>query len=154
MAQTKKVFDAGSPGFIASIITAILTITGLAGIEYPQLPADIADQLVSTFNESGVYAVVGILIVNIVAPIWNFIRKKEKLNWKNVFGSVTTWLSLAGVAISGFLLFNLQIPTDAPGQIAGAITARNWSLLGSLLVVTLIIPVIRWIRDRKNQTGT
>lgn len=149
MAQTKKVFDAGSPGFIASIITAVLTITGIAGIEYPQLPADIADQLVSTFNESGVYAVVGILIVNIVAPIWNFIRKKEKLNWKNVLGSVTTWLSLAGVAISGFLLFNLEIPTDAPGQIAGAITARNWSLLGSLLVVTVIVPVIRWIRDRK-----
>lgn len=146
---TKAVFDPGSPGFIAAIITTVLTVTGIAGIEYPQAPADIADQLVSTFQESGVYAVLGILVVNLIAPVWNFVRSKQKLNWKAVLGSTTTWVSLGGVVVSGLLLLNLQIPADSPATIAAAVTTRNWYALGGLLVINVLVPVIRWIKSRK-----
>lgn len=145
----KKVFDAGSVGFIGSIIALILSITGMAGIQYPGGPGETAGNLVNAFSQTGIYGIIGLLITDIFTPIFNFIRSKEKLNWTNVFSSVTTWTSLAGVAISGFLLFNLEIPAETPDAIAGAISTRNWYLLGGLVALNIIVPVVRWIKSRK-----
>lgn len=151
MATTQKVFDAKSPGFIQSILVALFTITGLAGIEYPQPPADIADDIVTTFTSTGIYGILGILAVSIVAPIYNFIRKKQPLTWTNVWSSTVTWVALGGVLVSALMFVNLQIPADAPANIVSSVQAKNWSLLGSYLVLNIVIPVVRWIRELRNK---
>ena len=154
MATQNSAFDPKSTGFIASILTAIFTITGLAGIEYPQAPNVISDDLINTFSTTGIYGILGILAVSVIAPIYNFLRKKIPLTWGNVFSSTVTWVSLGGIVVSGLLFVKLEIPQTAPAEITAAVYAKNWTLLGSLLVGSVLIPFIRWLKSRKATTTT
>lgn len=157
MNTNKTVFDPKSPGFWATVITAILSAMATGGIEFNVPAADLANQLVSTFNTSGIYAVFGILFVNVAGPVYNFVRKKIPFSWDAILGSTTTWVSLGSIAVSALVLFwGFEIPADTPADVAAAIAARNWGLLGSLAVVSILIPVIRGIkaiRDKKNNPG-
>ena len=148
--NAKKAFDVTSPGFWATIITAILSAAASGGIEFNVPVGDLANNLVSTFNTSGIYAVLGIVVVNIAGPIYNFMRKKIPFNWSAIFGSTTTWVSLGSIAVSALVLFwGFEIPANTPEDVAAAIMARNWGLLGSLAAVSILIPIIRWIKSRK-----
>lgn len=148
--NTNKSFDPKSAGFWATVITAILSAAASGGIEFNVPVGDLANNLVSTFNTSGVYAVLGIIVVNIAGPIYNFMRKKIPFNWANILGSTTTWVSLGSIAVSALVLFwGFEIPADTPADVAAAIMARNWGLLGSLAAVSILVPIIRWIKNKR-----
>lgn len=148
--NTNKIFDAKSPGFWVTVLTAILSAAATGGIEFNVPVGDLANNLVSTFDTSGLYAVLGIVVVNIAGPVYNFMRKKIPFSWSAILGSTTTWVSLGSIAVSALVLFwGFEIPANTPADVAAAIAARNWGLLGSLAVVAILIPLIRGIKALK-----
>lgn len=149
---TKKTFDAGSPGFWMTLITAGLSAAATGGIEFAIPVGEIANQLVTTFNSSGIYAVLGIVVVNIAGPVYNFMRKKIPFNWRAIWASTTTWIGVGSIAVAGLVMWGFQIPENTPSEIASAIVARNWALLGALGAANLIVPFVRWIKEKQKKT--
>lgn len=150
---TKKTFDAASPGFWMTLITAVLSMAATGGVEFAIPVGEIANQLVTTFNSSGIYAVLGIIVVNIAGPIYNFMRKKIPFNWNNIWSSTTTWIAVGSIAVAALVMWGFQIPENTPSEIASAIVARNWALLGALGAGNLIVPVVRWIKERQKKAS-
>lgn len=145
----KQVFDPRSVGFFQSILLAIFSITALFGIQYPATPDELTGEIITTVSTSGYYALVGILLTSIIAPVYNFIKKGIKVTWANIFGSTVTWVSIGGIAIAGAALVGLQIDPDTPLAIVTAITGRDWGTLVSLLFTSVLLPVIRWIKQKQ-----
>lgn len=145
----QKAFDPKSPGFITTVLSAILAITASIGIDFGLPPDQLAGQIIDVFNSGGLYAVAGLLIVNVVGPIWNFIRKKQPVNWKTILSSTTTIVSLGGVVVAALVyLWGINIPADTPKDILAAIAAKNWALLASYAVANIIIPIVRYFKDK------
>ena len=144
----KKIFDTTSPGFWTTILSAILSITSLMGIQYPLPPDQAAEIIVDTFTSGGIAGLIGILFVNVIGPIYNFIRKKQGVNWKVITSSVTFWVSLGNIFIAAFALATINIPPGTPAEIVAAITARDWALLAALVVGNIAVPIIRYLKQK------
>lgn len=152
--QIKKNFDVKSPGFITTVLSAILAIAAGIGIDFGSSPDQISNDLVSLFSTGGLTALFGYLVVNIVGPVWNFVKKKVPVNWKQILGSTTTIVSLAGIAVAALVYFwGINIPAETPSDVISAIKARNWALLASLAVANIVIPIVRYFKDLKKGVG-
>lgn len=147
---SKISFDPTSPGFVTTLLSALFAIAASIGIDFGSTPDQISNDLFGLFTSGGFAALVGYVIVNVLGPVWNFVKKKQPVNWRNVLGSTTTIVSLAGVVIAALVYFwGISIPASTPTDAVGAIAAKNWGLLISLAIANVIIPIARWFKDRK-----
>ena len=145
--QTQKFFDAGSPGFLYSIITAALTIFAASGVTFPKAPADLGTELVSSFSTGGIYALIGIIIASVAFPIYNAV-KAGTFSRKGVFSRNLTWIALGNAVAAGIALTGFVLPAGTTEQIIGAISMKDWGGLISILGLTVVNTLIRFLKEK------
>ena len=150
--QTKKVFDASSPGFLYSLIVAILTIFAVSGVHFPTTAETLAGEITTTLSTGGIFSIIGIIVSSVVFPIYNAVKSGLKFNLKTIFGSTLTWIALGNIALSLLMLTGFALPDGTLEQIIGAVQSRDWIALGTLVVTTIIPTIVRWIKSKQAAT--
>lgn len=144
---SKKTFDAGSPGFLYTIIASVLTIGAISGIQWGQSPEMLADNLVTTLSTGGVFALAGLIVSSVVFPAWNAYKKGLK-TIKEVFSSTLTWIALGNILLAGLALTGFTLPEGTVDQIVAAAFSKDWNALISILFTTIIPTIVRFIKDK------
>lgn len=145
----KKVFDKKSPGFLYTLIVSILTILAIAGVQFPENPADIAGELSNLLSTSGFWALIGVAVSSVFFPIYNA-WKKGNLSLKGIFSNTLTWVAIAVLGFDALALIGLKFPEGTAEQLVYAVFAKDWSALISMLVTTILPAVVRYIKDRRD----
>lgn len=149
MANQKQNFDPKSPGAVYSLATLVLTILAGLGIGFPDTIANISGQLQTSIQGGSYFALIGIVGGSVLFPIWNLIQKKQKLNWKNLFGSTANVVALGNALLGVVALTGFYLPDGTVEQIVAAVTVKDWGALASVVINTVIVALVRWVKDRK-----
>ena len=148
MSNTKKLFDTSSLGFRYSVIVAILTAFASMGVVFSKGPADLAGSIETSLGAGGLYAVIGVLISSVLFPIVNFFTAGGKFSWA-VFKKGSVVISLLTIIPSALMLTGFALPDGTVEQIYGAVQARDWMGLVSILALTVGNTLIRYLREKK-----
>lgn len=149
-AVQKKAFTASNPNFIARLIIFVLSVFTIVGVHFPSSPEAIADNLTTTVSTSGYVAVIGILLVSVVMPIYNLVKTKPKITISTIIGNPNFWIYAASFGLGLLVLIGINIPDGTAASIVGAIWAKDWTALLTLAFTNIIDPVIRYFLDRNN----
>lgn len=149
MANQKQNFDPKSPGAVYSLATLVLTILAGLGIGFPDTIANISGQLQTSIQGGSYFALIGIVGGSVLFPIWNLIQKKQKLNWKNLFGSTANVVALGNALLGVVALTGFYLPDGTVEQIVAAVTVKDWGALASVIINTVIVALVRWVKDKK-----
>ena len=147
--QLKKNFDPQSPGAIYSLAVLVLTVLAGLGIGFPDSIPNISGQLQTSIQGGSYFALIGIIGGSVLFPIWNLIQKKQKLNWRNLFGSTANIVSLANAGLGVVALTGFMLPAGTVEQVVAAVQVKDWGALASIVINTVIVSFVRWLKDRK-----
>lgn len=150
-----KNFDAKNPNFAARLIIFALSVLAMIGVKFPDSPDVIADNVTNALSGGGYFALITVLGISVVMPIVNFIRSKPTGNFKAIIltliGSPNFWVYLGNFIFGLVILWGVQIPNGTAEQIVGAVYAQDWTGLLLIAVANIFDPIIRYLRDKKNQ---
>lgn len=119
-------------------------------IEFQQPIGVLADGLATTLSTQGVYAIIGILVVSVIGPIYTAVSKKSV---KAIWSSVSTWTYLAIAVASGLTLLGIAVPPGSAEALVAAIWAKDWATVGAIGAMSFLVPFIRWIKSRSQTTA-
>ena len=145
MKQTNK-FNAGSPGFLYSVVVFILTALATIGVSFPQSPEIMGQDLITTLSTGGIVSVIGIIVASLVFPIWN--AAKKGFTWKNLWSSSLTWVGIVGILFSALALTGFSLPDGTAEQLVTAVMSKDWTALSGLFGTVIVPTFIRWLKDR------
>lgn len=124
-----------------------MTVLALAGVQFPDNPADIAADLSNLLSTSGFWALIGVAVSSVAFPIYNA-WKKGDLSFKGIFSNTLTWVAIAVLVFDGVALIGLNFPAGTGEQIVYAVFAKDWSALVSILVTTVLPAIVRFIKEK------
>lgn len=150
MQIAKKNFDATNLNFWARLVIFVLGLLATLGVKFPADPVSLGTDIVTTLTTGGWYAVLGLMAISVIMPIYNFIRSKPKLSLAAFLGSPNTWLYLATFLVGVTIVLGIKVPEGTGEAIVGAIYAKDWSGLISIMAMNILDPFIRWLRDKRN----
>lgn len=145
-----KNFDAANPNFWARILISGLGLLAVLGIKFPSNPEVLGTDLANSFTNGGLYAVLGIITISVLMPIYNFVRSKPKVNLVAFFGSPNTWIYLVTGAFALLMYFGISIPGGTAEALVGAIFTKDFGGAITIIALNVLDPIIRWLRDKKN----
>lgn len=151
MTQTTQHFDASNLNFWARLLIFLFSVLAMIGIKFPDAPTAMAVDITTSLSTSGFIAVVGILAVSVIMPIYNFIRTKPKINFLAVLASPNFWIYLGSFIFGIAVLYGIKIPDGTADQIVGAIYAKDWTGLFTIAIGNIVDPIVRWFRDRRTK---
>lgn len=143
---TKQVFNAASPGFLYTVIVLALTALAAAGVTFPSSPEDITGDIITGLSQSGIWAISGIILTSVLFPFYN--AYKKGLKWYQILGSTATYIAFGNAVFGALLLFGIAIPDGTAEAVVGAIAQKDWGQLFNLVLINVLTPLIRWIKDR------
>ncbi len=146
---TKKAFSATSYHMVFHVILAGLSIFAAFNVQFSMPLIDLADSMATTITTQGLYAVAGIILVSVVAPVYTAIQKKS---FKAIWSSPNTYIYLGSGGLSLLALAGLELPSDTPETIVNAIYAKDWGALGGILFTILASIITRYLKDKKAQS--
>ena len=145
--SNQKFFEVSSPGFLYSVIVSALTIFAGVGVTFPKVPIDLGTEIVNSFNTGGVYALIGVIVASVVFPIYNAISAGT-FSLKGIFSRNLTWIALGNIAVSGLALTGFVLPDGTPEQIVGAVSAKDWMSVVSIVALTVGNTLLRLIKQK------
>lgn len=145
--SNQKFFEVSSPGFLYSVIVSALTIFAGAGVAFPKVPIDLGTEIVNSFNTGGVYALIGVIVASVVFPIYNAISAGT-FSLKGIFSRNLTWIAMGNIAVSGLALTGFVLPDGTPEQIVGAVSAKDWMSVVSIVALTVGNTLLRLIKQK------
>ncbi|GAB4486566.1 MAG: hypothetical protein OHK0019_00450 [Saprospiraceae bacterium] len=148
-----KKFDTKSPGFLYSAIVAILTLFAASGVQFPSDPATLGNEYVTTLSNSGIYALVGVLVTSFVFPVYNFVRAGGKFTLNAIFSKTSTWIALGVAASAALALTGFVLPDGTVEQIVSAVYTKDWMSLVSVIALTVGNTLIRYLKQQAANTG-
>ena len=149
MSTKKQIFDASSPGFLYTIIVAVLTIFAVTGVQFPT-PVDVlAGDIETTLSTSGIYAIIGVVISSVIFPIYNAFKSGLKFSINTVFSSTLTWVAIGNIILSLLALTGFVLPDGTLEQIIAAVSTKDWIALASMFFTTIVPTFVRWLKDRR-----
>lgn len=146
-----KNFNASNLNFWARLLIFVLSVLAMIGIKFPDDPTAIATDITTSISTSGFIAVVGILAVSVIMPIYNFVKTKPKLTAAAIFGSPNFWIYLLSFVFGVAVIVGINVPDGTAEQVISAIYAKDWTALFTVAVTNIVDPLIRWFRDRRNE---
>lgn len=144
----KAVFDASSPGFLYSVIVALLAIFAASGVHFPDTPAETATEITTLLSTSGFWALIGVAASSILFPIYNA-WKKGDLSFRGIFSNTLTWVAIGVLVFDALALFGLKFPDGTAEQLVYAIYAKDWSALISMFFTVILPVVVRFIKEQR-----
>lgn len=151
MAQPQKAFSLTSKNLWFQLALLILAIGAGLGINFPSSPEAIAGDIVNTFSNSGIYAVIGILVVSVIGPVYNFVKSKPKLSLSAFIADPNNWVYIVGFLASGAILLGINIPAGTAEELVAAVFARDWAGIASVAVGSILVPLVRYFIDKANK---
>lgn len=145
----QKNFQASNPNFWARLVIFALSILGLIGVQFQTAPDVLGGQIVTTISTSGYYAVLGLIAVSVLMPIYNLVKQKPKITFASVFGSPNFWIYLLTFLFGIGMIYGIEFPDGTAEEIVGAIFSKDWSHLVNIAFVNILDPLIRWFRDKR-----
>ena len=145
--SNQKFFEVSSPGFLYSVIVSALAIFAGAGVAFPKVLIDLGAEIVNSFNTGGVYALIGVIVASVVFPIYNAISAGT-FSLKGIFSRNLTWIALGNIAVSGLALTGFVLPDGTPEQIVGAVSAKDWMSVVSIVALTVGNTLLRLIKQK------
>lgn len=139
-----KVFDRASPGFLYTIVAGILGIFAAFGVVFPITVTELGGQITTSLTTGGIYAVIGIIISSVIFPVWNRFKYGGP-----IMASTLTWIALANIALSVIALTGFTLPAGTVEQVIGAVQAKDYFALISIVATTIIPAIVRFIKSRK-----
>lgn len=143
----QKFFDAGSSGFLYSVITTALTIFAASGVQFPKVPGELGTDLVTSFSTGGVYALIGVMVASVIFPIYNAIAAKT-FSFAGVFSRNLTWIAIGNLIAAAIALTGFVLPDGTAEQLVGAVSVKDWGGLISILGLTVVNTLIRYIKEK------
>lgn len=145
LSQSKwAAFNTASPGFLYTIVTAVLGAFAVFGVQFPSTVPELGTNVVTTLSTGGIYAVIGVIISSIIFPIWNRFKYGGP-----ILTSTLTWIALANIALSVIALTGFSLPAGTLEQVIGAIQTKDWFALISIIVTTIVPTIVRFIKDKQ-----
>jgi hypothetical protein len=114
-------------------------------IEFEQPIGALADSLGTTLSTQGIYAIVGILVVSVLGPIYTAISKKSVMA---IWSSISTWTYLSIAIASVLTLLGIAVPPGSAEALVAAIWAKDWATVGTIGTISFLVPLIRWIKSK------
>lgn len=145
--SNQKFFEVSSPGFLYSVIVSALTIFAGVGVAFPKVPSELGTELVNSYSTGGVYALIGVIVASVVFPIYNAISAGT-FSLKGIFSRNLTWIALGNIAVSGLALTGFVLPDGTPEQIVGAVSAKDWMSVVSIVALTVGNTLLRLIKQK------
>lgn len=145
--SNQKFFEVSSPGFLYSVIVSALTIFAASGVTFPKVPSELGTELVNSYSTGGVYALIGVIVASVVFPIYNAISAGT-FSLKGIFSRNLTWIALGNIAVSGLALTGFVLPDGTPEQIVGAVSAKDWMSVVSIVALTVGNTLLRLIKQK------
>lgn len=144
-----KNFSASNPNFLASILIFLLSVgTGL-GIKFGGSPDVVSGEITSAFGTGSLIAIISIMGISVIMPIYNWVKTKPKVSFFQVIGSPNNWVYFGTFLFSLAMLIGIEIPAGTSEAIVAAIVDKNWEQLFAVGFTNILNPLIRWWRDRK-----
>jgi hypothetical protein len=143
-------FKSSNLNFVARLIIFALSVLALIGVKFPDDPTTVGTDIATTLSTGGFIAVVGILAVSVIMPIYNFARTKPKVNIWSVLGSPNFWIYAATFVFGILTLNGINIPEGTSEQLIAAIYAKDWTNLATIAIANILDPLIRYFRDKRN----
>lgn len=147
--SSSKAFNSSNPNFIAMILVAIFGLAASAGIQFPSDPAALSDKIVNTFNGGGYFALIGVLSISIIMPVYNYIREKEYPTFREFFSRMNTITYLIFFVLSLVGLFGIPVIPTNSDDIAVAVYSKDWVSAIGLIFTSLLQPLFRYFLDRR-----
>lgn len=151
--MNQKFFDTKSPGFIYSIVVSLLTLFTASGVVFPKVPADLATEITTTISTGGVYALIGVIAASVIFPVYNAI-KSGALSLKGLFSRNLTWIALGNIAASIITLTGFVLPSGTVEQIVAAVSVKDWGGLISVIGLTVVNTLIRFLKQKEAQAAS
>lgn len=148
----KAKFSGKSSNFVVNILNFVLGALALSGVNLPSDPATITTDLANTLSSTGWVAVVGLVILNIVSPLYHAFKDKT-FSLKGILSSSNFWVQAGTLASSLIVLLGIALPTGTAEQIVGAVYAKDWAGLAIVLFTNVLNPLIRWFKDKVAATA-
>lgn len=145
--STQKFFNTGSPGFLYSVITTALSIFAASGVQFPKVPGELGTDLVTSFSTGGVYALIGVMVASVIFPIYNAISAKT-FSFAGVFSRNLTWVAIGNLIAATIALTGFVLPDGTAAQIVGAVSIKDWGGLISILGLTVVNTLLRFIKEK------
>lgn len=145
----KQVFNAASPGFLYTVIVAVLTIFAVSGVDFPSSAEQLAGDITTTLSTGGIYAIIGVILASIAFPIYNAVKSGLKFNLQTIFSSTLTWIALGNALMATIALTGFVLPQGTVEAIVGAVQTKDWIALGTIVVQTIIPTIVRFIKDKQ-----
>lgn len=145
MATKKAVFSASSPNFWANIVTFVLALGALGGINWGMSPEILGDKLVTSLTGGSLWAVVGITVTNILTPIYYVIKNKS---FSLSLTSTNFWAQVITFGLSLGVTYGIEFDTESADALVGAVAAKDWGLLFTIALAAIVQPLIRYIKSR------
>lgn len=151
-AAPAPVFSKKSAYLWGNIITFLLGSAALVGIQLPASPDQISGELVKLIEGGSLYAVITMVVVNIIVPVFNFVRKGGKVNLLDLIGSASFWIAFGSLVVSIVVsVWGIDIPADTPQSVVGAVFGRDFAMLAFIVVANIVNPIVRYFKDKRNQ---
>lgn len=149
MSTKKQIFDASSPGFLYTIIVAVLTIFAVTGVQFPSPVEVLAGDIETTLSTSGIYAIIGVVVSSVIFPIYNAFKGGLKFSLSTLFSSTLTWVAIGNIVLALLALTGFVLPDGTLEYIIGYIQAKDWISLIGLLFTTIVPTLVRFIKDKR-----
>ncbi len=150
-----KNFDSQSPNFIARVLIFILSIFTLFGIQLPEAPEAISTNIINALSSGGYFALISIIGISVIMPVVNFVKSKPMLDFKSavlsLVGSPNFWIYLGNFVFGMIILYGIEIPAKTAEQLTGAIYSKDWTSMLVIAITNIFDPIVRYLRDKKNQ---
>ena len=146
----KKNFTASNLNFVARLAIFNLSVLAMIGVNFPDSPEAIAGQISTSLSSGGVTAVILIVAVSVIMPIYNLIRTKPKITLASVIGNPNFAIYAGTFAFGMLILLGINIPEGTAEELVGAIYAKDWSALISIASANVLDPIVRYFLDKKN----
>lgn len=141
-------FKFNSKNLWFQITMLVLAISAGIGIRLPSSPEALAENIVNTFTTSGLYSVIGILVVSVIGPVYNFVRSRPKLSLSAFLADPNNWVYIVGFVLSIMTLFGIAIPEGTAQEIVRAVYVKDWAAIGGIGLAAIIVPVVRFFMDK------
>lgn len=145
--STQKFFDTGSSGFVYSLITTALTIFAASGVTFPKGAAELGADLTTSLSTGGVYALIGVMVASVIFPIYNAIAAKT-FSFAGVFSRNLTWTAIGNLVAAAIALTGFVLPDGTAAEIVGAVSVKDWGGLISILGLTVVNTLLRFIKEK------
>lgn len=150
----KQNFDPKSAGWIYSVSVFVLTILALLGVGFSDSIPNISQQVQTSISGGSYIALLSVVGVSVLFPVWNLIQKKQKISLKNMFSSTANVVALANAALGIVALTGFVLPAGTVDQLVAAVTVKDWASLIGILFSTVIPTLVRFLKDKKASTET